>query len=295
MWEVVFGLICMIADDIKVKVLTEALPYIHQWKNEIIVIKYGGAAMKQHMDAIQDVLFLSGCGLRLVLVHGGGPEINEWLQKINKRAEFWQGMRITDSETMEVVEMVLAGKVNKELVSLINAKGGKAVGICGKDGKLIVAKPCRENRLGQVGEIEEINPELIEILLATHYIPVIASVAASHDGKAYNLNADVVAAELAIKLKAKKVIFLTNTNGILADVEDETSLISKMDILEAKQKIEQNQVSGGMIPKLNCCIHAVEKGVLTAHIINGTVEHSLLLEILTKEGRGSRIEGGRAQ
>nr|YP_009968276.1 acetylglutamate kinase [Cyanidiococcus yangmingshanensis]QMX77377.1 acetylglutamate kinase [Cyanidiococcus yangmingshanensis] len=285
----------MIADDIKVKVLTEVLPYIQQWKNEIIVMKYGGAAMKQHMHAIQDVLFLSGCGLKLVLVHGGGPVINEWLHKLNKRAEFWQGMRITDSETMEVVEMVLAGKVNKELVSLINAKGGKAVGICGKDGKLIVAKPCTESRLGQVGEIEEIHPELIEILLATNYIPVIASVAASHDGTAYNLNADVVAAELAIKLKAKKVIFLTNTNGILADVEDETSLISKMDIQEAKDKIEQHQVSGGMIPKLNCCIHAVEKGVLAAHIINGTVEHSLLLEILTKEGRGSRIERGRAQ
>nr|UNJ15389.1 acetylglutamate kinase [Cyanidioschyzonaceae sp. 1] len=279
----------MISDEIRVKVLTEALPYVQKWQDEIIVIKYGGAAMKQHTHIIQDVLFLSCCGLKIVMVHGGGPAINQWLNQLNKQPKFWQGMRVTDSDTMEIVEMVLAGKINKQLVCLINANGGKAVGICGKDAQLIVAKPCADPNLGQVGEIEKIDSQLIDLLLKNDYIPVVASVAASSDGTAYNLNADVVAAELAIKLKAKKVLFLTDTLGILADVSNQSSLISSLNLMEAKQMITNQQVSGGMIPKLNCCIHAVENGIAAAHIINGTLEHSLLLEILTDEGRGTMI------
>jgi acetylglutamate kinase len=276
-----------ISDDLRVQVLTEALPYIQKWRNEIMVIKYGGAVVKQDADLIKDILFLTCCGFQIVVVHGGGPLINEWLKQLNKSPQYWEGIRVTDKVTMEIVEMVLAGKVNKQLVGSINANGGKAIGLCGKDANLIVAKASSKKELGLVGEIEQIHPQVIDMLLEKHYIPVIASVAASHDGTTYNLNADVVAGELAIKLKAKKLIFLTDTKGILADINNENSVISTLNLKEAKNLA--NTISGGMIPKVNACICAVENGVEAAHIIGGKEKHQLLLELLTEKGRGSMI------
>jgi len=276
----------------RVRVLSEALPYIQKFANRIIVIKYGGAAMKDSnlkAKVIGDVVFLSCIGVRPVVVHGGGPEINSWLQKLNIEPAFKDGLRVTDAETMDVVEMVLAGRVNKELVSLINRAGALAVGLCGKDGSLIQARPVDKEGVGFVGEVTNVNIGLIESLVNSGYVPVISSVAADEDGQAYNINADTVAGEIAAALDAEKLILLTDTPGILYDFHDASTLIKKLDIQKARELIDQEIVSGGMIPKVNCCVRSLAQGVRAAHILDGRLPHSLLLEILTNEGIGSML------
>ncbi|HEY9772089.1 MAG TPA: acetylglutamate kinase [Coleofasciculaceae cyanobacterium] len=276
----------------RVRILSEALPYIQKFAKRTIVIKYGGAAMKDSSlktKVINDVVFLSCIGVRPVVIHGGGPEINTWLQKINIQPLFKDGLRVTDAATMDVVEMVLAGRVNKDLVSLINRAGALAVGLCGKDGNLIQARPVGKEGVGFVGEVTNINTGLIETLVSSGYVPVISSVAADENGQAYNINADTVAGEIAAALQAEKLILLTDTSGILYDYHEPSTLIKKLDIQKARELIQQGIVSGGMIPKVSCCVRSLAQGVKAAHILDGRLPHSLLLEILTDEGIGSMI------
>lgn len=276
----------------RVRVLSEALPYIQKFANRTIVIKYGGAAMKDgtlKAGVIRDIVFLCSVGVRPVVVHGGGPEINIWLDKLGIEPQFKDGLRVTDADTMDIVEMVLVGRVNKELVSLINQAGGSAVGLCGKDANLIKARPIGKEGIGFVGEITSINEDLIKSLVSSGYVPVISSVAADEDGQAYNINADTVAGEIAAALEAEKLILLTDTPGILEDYHDPASLITQLDIQKARQLIDSDIVSGGMIPKVNCCVRSLAQGVKAAHILDGRIPHALLLEILTDEGIGSMI------
>lgn len=276
----------------KVQILSEALPYIQQFAGRTIVVKYGGAAMKDSNlkdKVIRDVVFLSCVGLRPVLVHGGGPEINSWLDKLGIEAQFKNGLRVTDAATMDVVEMVLVGRVNKEIVSLINRAGGSAVGLCGKDGNLVRARPQGDEGIGFVGEVSATNVRLIESLVKDGYIPVISSVAADEEGQAYNINADTVAGEIAAALGAEKLILMTDTRGILRDYKDPSTLIARVDIQEARKLIEQGIVSGGMIPKVNCGVRSLAQGVKAAHIIDGRIPHALLLEVFTDAGIGSMI------
>lgn len=280
------------AEASRVRVLSEALPYIQQFAGRTVVVKYGGAAMKDSTlkdTVIRDIVFLACVGVRPVIVHGGGPEINSWLGKLGIEAQFKDGLRVTDAPTMEVVEMVLVGKVNKELVSLINCAGGLAVGLCGKDANLITARPDGREGIGFVGEVTSVNINLLDSLLKSGYIPVVSSVAADENGQAYNINADTVAGEIAAALGAEKLILLTDTSGILRDYKDPSTLIPKVDIQQARQLIETGVVSGGMIPKVTCCVRSLAQGVKAAHILDGRVAHSLLLEIFTDEGIGSMI------
>ncbi|NJK37139.1 MAG: acetylglutamate kinase [Oscillatoriales cyanobacterium RM2_1_1] len=276
----------------RVRVLSEALPYIQKFANRTVVVKYGGAAMKDSTlkdQVMRDIVLLSCVGIRPVLVHGGGPEINLWLEKLGIEPQFKNGLRVTDAATMEVVEMVLVGRVNKEIVSLINQAGGAAVGLCGKDANLIRARPQGEAEIGFVGEVSGVDTKLLESLVSGGYIPVVSSVAADDAGQAYNINADTVAGEIAAALGAEKLILLTDTAGILEDYHDPTTLIAKLDIQEARKLIEQGIVSGGMIPKVSCCVRSLAQGVRAAHIIDGRVPHSLLQEIFTDAGVGSMI------
>lgn len=276
----------------RVRVLSEALPYIQQFKDRIVVVKYGGAAMKDGSlkdKVIRDIVFLSCVGVRPVVVHGGGPEINSWLDKLGIEPQFKHGLRVTDAPTMDVVEMVLVGRVNKELVSLINRAGGSAVGLCGKDGNLIKARPEGREGIGFVGEVASMDVRLLESLLKNGYIPVVSSVAADEKGQAYNVNADTVAGELAAALGAEKLILLTDTAGILKDYKDPSTLIPRIDIQEARELITSGVVGGGMIPKVQCCVRSLAQGVRAAHIIDGRIPHALLLEIFTNGGIGSMI------
>ena len=276
----------------RVRVLSEALPYIQKFANRTVVIKYGGAAMKDSnlkARVIRDIVFLCSVGVRPVVVHGGGPEINIWLDKIGIEPQFKDGLRVTDADTMDIVEMVLVGRVNKELVSLIDRAGGSAVGLCGKDGNLIKARPIGKEGIGFVGEITSINEDLIKLLVSNGYVPIISSVASSESGQAYNINADTVAGEIAAALEAEKLILLTDTPGILEDYHNPATLFTKLDIQKARELIESGIVSGGMIPKVNCCVRSLAQGVKAAHILDGRVPHALLLEILTDEGIGSMI------
>ncbi len=280
------------ADATRVQVLSEALPYIQQFAGRTVVIKYGGAAMKDSQlkdKVVRDVVFLSCVGLRPVVVHGGGPEINTWLEKLNIEPQFKDGLRVTDAATMDVVEMVLVGRVNKELVALINAAGGQAVGLCGKDGNLIQARPQGKEGIGFVGEVASVNPSVIESLVKSGYVPVVSSVAADEHGQAYNVNADTVAGEIAAALGAEKLILLTDTAGILKDYHDPSTLIYSLNIQEARQLIDDGVVAGGMIPKVNCCVRSLAQGVGAAHILDGRIPHALLLEIFTDSGIGSMI------
>ncbi|OKH37014.1 acetylglutamate kinase [[Phormidium ambiguum] IAM M-71] len=279
-------------DATRVRVLSEALPYIQQFAGRTVVIKYGGAAMKDSSlkdKVMRDIVFLSCVGLRPVVVHGGGPEINSWLDKLGIEPQFKNGLRVTDAPTMEVVEMVLVGKVNKEIVTLINQAGGLAVGLCGKDGNLIKARPEGQEGIGFVGEVSAVNISVLDSLLKSGYIPVVSSVAADDNGQAYNINADTVAGELAAALGAEKLILLTDTPGILRDYKDPSTLITKMDIQEARALISSGVVGGGMIPKVNCCVRSLAQGVRATHILDGRVPHALLLEILSDAGIGSMI------
>ncbi|KAM4086659.1 hypothetical protein ACJW30_10G118700 [Castanea mollissima] len=279
----------------RVDILSESLPFIQKFRGKTIVVKYGGAAMKsQDLQAsvVNDLVLLACVGLRPILVHGGGPEINLWLKRLNIEAVFRDGLRVTDSQTMEIVSMVLVGKVNKHLVSLINKAGAIAVGLSGMDGQLLTARPAPNSaQLGFVGEVARVDPTVLRPHIENGHIPVVTSVAADESGQPYNINADTVAGELAAALGAEKLILLTDVAGILEDREDPSSLVKEINIREVKQMIENEKVSGGMIPKVNCCVRSLAQGVRTASIIDGRLPHSLLLEILTDEGAGTMITG----
>jgi acetylglutamate kinase len=280
------------AEATRVRVLSEALPYIQEFAGRTIVVKYGGAAMKDSTlkaTVMRDIVFMSCVGLRPVVVHGGGPEINSWLTKLNIEPQFKNGLRITDADTMDVVEMVLVGRVNKEIVSLINQAGGLAIGLCGKDANLVRARPQGAEGIGFVGEVSAMNTDIIETLVEKGYIPVVSSVGEDETGQAYNINADTVAGELAAALGAEKLILLTDTPGILQDYNDPSTLLPKLDIQQARALIDAGIVGGGMIPKVNCCVRSLAQGVKAAHILDGRISHSLLLEIFTDSGIGSMI------
>ncbi len=276
----------------RVRILSEALPYIQKFRGRTVVVKYGGAAMKDSAlkaSVIRDIVFMACVGIRPVVVHGGGPEINTWLTRLGIEPQFKNGLRVTDAPTMDVVEMVLVGRVNKELVSLINQAGGSAVGLCGKDGNLIMARPCESGDVGFVGEVTNVEPGIVKSLVEAGYIPVISSVASDETGQAYNINADTVAGELAAALNAAKLILLTDTRGILKDYKDPNTLLPKLDIQTARHLIEDGTVAGGMIPKVQCCVRSLAQGVGAAHILDGRVNHALLLEIFTDMGIGSML------
>ncbi|MBM4349524.1 MAG: acetylglutamate kinase [Deltaproteobacteria bacterium] len=285
----------------KAKVLVEALPYIRRFYNKTLVIKYGGSTMEEERlkrSFALDVVLLKYIGLNPVIVHGGGPQIGEMLARLGKKSEFVEGMRVTDGETMDVVEMVLVGKVNKEIVAMINQQGGKAVGLSGKDGRLIVAQKLKLTRsagkdktpeivdIGMVGEVKAIHPGVIESLEKENFIPVIAPVGVGEEGETYNINADLVAGKIASALKAEKLILLTDVGGVM---DEKKQLIPTLDVKQAKELISQKVISSGMIPKVNCCLDALKDGVNKTHIIDGTVEHAILLEIFTDVGIGTQI------
>ncbi|KAA8496990.1 Acetylglutamate kinase [Porphyridium purpureum] len=275
----------------RAQILTEALPYIQRFRGKTMVIKYGGAAMKDPVLkrlVVDDLVFLSCVGIRPVFVHGGGPEINSWLGKLGIEAKFLNGLRVTDSATMDVVEMVLAGRVNKGLVSLINRAGGQAVGLCGKDGSLISAKP-KNAELGFVGEVTGVNPALLNVLAAAGYIPVISSVGADEKGNSYNINADTLAGDLAAALGAEKLVLLTDVTGVLSQYPDESSLISHLTLPDCQNLISESVIAGGMVPKIGCCMKAIQSGVSASHIIDGRRPHSILLEVFTEKGIGTMI------
>lgn len=280
------------AEATRVQILSEALPYIQQFAGRTVVVKYGGAAMKDSNlkdKVIRDVVFLSCVGLRPIVVHGGGPEINSWLDKLGIEPQFKNGLRVTDAPTMDVVEMVLVGRVNKEIVALISQAGGRAVGLCGKDGNLIKARPEGQEGIGFVGEVSAVDIKILDTLVKAGYIPVVSSVAADENGQAYNINADTVAGEIAAALSAEKLILLTDTAGILKDYKDPSTLYAKLDIQQARELINSGIVSGGMIPKVSCCVRSLAQGVHATHIIDGRIPHALLLEIFTDAGIGSMI------
>ncbi|BAQ65125.1 acetylglutamate kinase [Geminocystis sp. NIES-3709] len=276
----------------RVRVLSEALPYIQKFAGRTIVVKYGGAAMKDSTlkeYVIRDIVFLASVGVHPVVVHGGGPEINTWLTKLGIEPQFKDGLRVTDAATMDVVEMVLVGRVNKELVAMVNNAGGKAVGICGKDGNLVEARSVDREKVGFVGEVMSVDSSLVHSLVQSGYVPIISSVAADADGQAHNINADTIAGEIAAALGAEKLILLTDTPGILEDYKDPSTLLYKLSIQDARDLIDQGIVGGGMIPKVNCCVRSLAQGVKAAHIIDGRIPHALLLEIFTDDGIGSMI------
>ena len=278
----------------RAKILIEALPYIKEYSGKILLVKYGGSAMTDEnlkKDVMGDLVLLSLIGVKVVLVHGGGPEITEMLGKIGKKTEFVGGLRVTDAETADVVQMVLAGKVNKSLVNLLQSLGGKAMGLSGADGGLISAKQL-DPALGYVGEIESINVQPVLDLLEGGYIPVISTVGYDADGNVYNINADTAAARIAGMLKAQSFINMTDTAGLLADEHDENTLISRIFVSEAQRLIKQGKLYGGMIPKVNCCIEAIRRGVKKVFIIDGRVPHSIIIETLTDAGMGTMFVSG---
>ena len=286
----------------RTRILIEALPYIQRFHGKTIVIKYGGNAMVDEalkQSFARDVVLMKLVGMNPVIVHGGGPQIGKLLERIGKKSEFVQGMRVTDRETMDVVEMVLGGLVNKEIVSLINKNGGKAIGLTGKDGSLIRARkllmksipaeglPSEIIDLGHVGEVESIDPEVVALLDTKNFIPVIAPIGVGPEGEAYNINADVVAGKLAITLLAEKLILLTNTTGVL---DKDGALLTWLTVSKVNALIADGTIHGGMLPKVNYALDAVNSGVKSAHIIDGRVEHAVLLEVFTDQGVGTLIK-----
>ena len=278
---------------VKAEVLSQALPYIQKYNSKIVVIKYGGNAMineELKMNVIKDVVLLSEIGVKVILVHGGGPEINRTLDKMGKETQFINGLRYTDEETIDVVQMVLAGKTNKDLVKLIMQKGGNAVGISGVDNQLIIAKKHEsEDDLGYVGDVDKINPNIIIDMLDKGYIPVIASVGTDEEGHTYNINADTAAAEIAGALGAENMILVSDIPGLLADKDDEGTLIPLVHVYEVNSLIEKG-IGGGMIPKVDCCVRAIRQDVKKAVIIDGRIPHSILIEMLSKEGIGTMFK-----
>jgi acetylglutamate kinase len=285
-------------DALRVSVLSEALPYIQRFSGRRVVVKYGGAAMvkAELRDAVyRDLVLLASVGVQPVVVHGGGPEINDWLGRLNIAPQFRDGLRVTTPETMDVVEMVLVGRVNKHIVNGINLVGGRAVGLCGSDGSLVLARTYGEGDHGLVGEVQAVDPAVLFPLLDAGYIPVISSVSADREGQAHNINADTVAGELAAALQAEKLILLTDTAGILYDREDPASLVRQVSLSGARQLIAEEVVNGGMTPKTECCIRALAQGVGAAHIVDGRVPHALLLEVFTDAGIGTMVVGSDRQ
>ena len=287
----------------KADILIEALPYIRRFSGKTIVIKYGGSAMEQESlkhSVMQDIVLLKYIGMQPVVVHGGGAQISGWMKRIGKEAEFVQGLRVTDRETIEIAEMVLAGAINKEIVSLINQHGGSAVGLCGKDANLIraskhVARITDEHGgtstvdLGFVGDIVNVNPEVIIALDQAGYVPVIAPSGVGEDGCTYNINADITAGEIAAALQAEKLILLTNQRGILRQMDDDATLISTIKVNDIEQLIAAGVISSGMLPKVEACVTALKRGVKKTHIIDGRISHAILLEVFTSEGIGTEI------
>jgi acetylglutamate kinase len=281
-------------DTLRVSVLSEALPYIQRFAGRRIVVKYGGAAMvnEELRDAVfRDLALLACVGVQPVVVHGGGPEINQWLARMSIEPQFREGLRVTDALTMDVVEMVLVARVNKQIVNGLNQVGGRAVGLSGSDGSLVQARRLADGAYGLVGDVAAVNPDVLAPLLDHGYIPVISSVAPNAEGQAHNINADTVAGELAAALQAEKLILLTDTPGILRDRNDPASLIRQLTLSEARELIAAGVVQGGMTPKTECCIRALAQGVKAAHILDGRVSHALLLEVFSDAGIGTMVVG----
>ncbi len=277
----------------KAQVLIDALPYIQKYADKVIVIKYGGNAMTNDelkQAVMSDIVLLSLVGIKVVLVHGGGPEINDMLGRVGIESRFVGGLRYTDKETVEIVQMVLAGKVNKDLVSLLHSHGGKALGLCGLDGQLLLAeKKQGDVDLGYVGEVTSVNVDPVLDALKDGYIPVIATVASSKDGQVYNINADTAAAQIAAALKAENLLLMTDIRGLLRDKDDEDSLIPDVNVSDVPYLKSQGIISGGMIPKIDCCVEAVRRGVHVTSIIDGRIPHSLLIELFSNEGIGTLL------
>ncbi len=278
-------------NSLRAEVIIEALPYIKKYNGKVVVIKYGGNAMineELKQQVMEDIVLLSLIGVQVVLVHGGGPEITEMMDKVGKQTEWVDGLRVTDKESTEIVQMVLAGKINKSLVNLLETKGGKAMGICGIDGQMIKAE-MKDKRLGYVGKITEVNVEPILDLIEKGYTPVVSTLGCDNDGNVYNIHADTAAAHIAGAVGADRFFLMTDIEGILRDKDDCNSLISLIDIKEAEELTKQGIISGGMIPKVECCLEALNHGVDKVTIMDGRVPHSLLLEMLTDEGAGTMV------
>lgn len=277
----------------RAEVLTQALPYIKRYTGKTVVIKYGGNAMVNEQlkqQVMEDIVLLWLIGVKVVLVHGGGPEINDLMGRLGKKAEFVDGLRVTDKETVDIVQMVLAGKVNKTLVNLLEMKGGKAIGLSGMDGRLIEAR-IKNEKLGYVGEITKINIKPVEDLLENGYIPVISTVGCDRQGNTYNINGDTASARIAGALGAERLIMMTDIAGILRDKDNESSLIPEITINQAEKLYDEGIISGGMIPKVECCVEAINRGVKNVIIMDGRVPHSILMELLTDEGAGTMVTG----
>ncbi len=276
----------------RAQVLVEALPYIQKYYGKIIVVKYGGNAMineELKHDVMRDMVLMSLIGVKVVLVHGGGPEISSMLKRVGKQSEFVEGLRVTDEETSEIVQMVLAGKINKSLVAKLELLGGRAMGVCGMDGNLLKARQV-DPRLGYVGEISKVNPTLVTDLLEKGYIPVVSTIGCDETGHVYNINADTAAAAIAGALKAEALISMTDTVGLLRDPKDPSTLIRRIDLAGCEKLKEEGIISGGMIPKVECCTNAIKDGVRKVFIIDGRVPHALLIETLTDEGAGTMFK-----
>ena len=275
----------------RAEVLTQALPYIKKHTNKIVVIKYGGNAMineQLKQQVMEDIVLLWLIGVKVVLVHGGGPEINDLMDKLGKKPEFVDGLRVTDKETVDIVQMVLAGKVNKTLVNLLEMKGGKAMGISGMDGRLIEAE-IKDERLGYVGRVTKVHISPILDLLEKGYIPVVSTIGCDRQGNAYNINGDTAAAFIAGALGAQRLIMMTDIDGILRDKDDPSTIIPHLNLQEIEDLKSEGVISGGMIPKVDCCVEAIHKGVKNVVIMDGRVPHSILMELLTDEGAGTMV------
>ena len=278
----------------RAEVLTAALPYIRRYRGKVVVIKYGGNAMineQLKQQVMEDIVLLWLIGVKVVLVHGGGPEINDTMKKLGKEAQFVNGLRVTDKETVDIVQMVLAGKINKTLVNLIQMKGGHAVGLSGIDGGILEAK-MKDEALGYVGTVTKVRPQPINDILEKGYIPVVSTVASDRMGNTYNINGDTAAARIAGALNAERLIMMTDIAGILQDKDDPSTLIPHITVDEARELYESGVISGGMIPKVDCCIDALEHGVDNVVIMDGRIPHSILMELLTDEGAGTMVMKG---
>ena len=276
----------------RAEILTQALPYIQRYTGKVVVVKYGGNAMineELKQQVMEDIVLLWLIGVKVVLVHGGGPEITDMMNKLGKKSEFVDGLRVTDEETIEIVQMVLTGKVNKSLVNLLELKGGKAIGLSGTDARLIEAS-MKDERLGFVGDVTKINIDPVTGLLERGYIPVISTIGCDKEGNVYNINGDTAAAHIAGALEAERLIMMTDIDGILEDTDDPDTLIPELTISEARMLYEKGIISGGMIPKVDCCIEAINKGVKNVVILDGRISHSILMELLTNEGAGTLIK-----
>ena len=280
-----------ISNQDRANVLIKALPYIQKWSGKTIVVKYGGNAMineELKSAVMSDIVLLQLVGINVVLVHGGGPEISDMLKKIGKESKFINGLRVTDEETIDVVQMVLAGKVNKSLVQRLEQHSGKAIGLCGLDGRMIMAeKKSSAYDLGFVGEITEVNTQIIEDATKNGYVPIISTVAGGYNGAVYNINADLAAARIAAEMKAAKLILMTDIKGLLKNKDDESTLIPVVNVSEVPSLKKEGIISGGMIPKIDCCVEAVRRGVKRAHIIDGRIPHSILIEMFSDDGVGT--------